>query len=395
MGNAETDIKVKKSFERADFDYEKRGGVKKTFITAGAIVAVFFAAIAAAGKDEDESLNSENNVQTVRQIETSNDSGTAVQEEETLPEAAPQEPTLEPENSMEPVSKEMEYILPDSNSRYLTGEELNGLSSEELRLAKNELYARHGRKFNDKSLQEYFNSCSWYTGTVEPEEFRDDDFFNEYEKANRDLIIEAQNSAEQTEGSAEAAKEIDLENIDDTEILKRFNIELQTWADRIKTLGLESYAQYLKNVQSMLPSMGTKERVPLRLQDELLSAPYYEKAKALLIGEELLYEGEMKNNRPDGFGILYGADYNSLSAYIMYIGEFKDGRYHGIGFELDNASDNIYSSYMGEFKDGKYNGDGMNIQYNYDIYEVWAGNFENGEPSERTAYYIGDTLYEG
>ena len=40
-----------------------------------------------------------------------------------------------------------------------------------------------------KNLKSYFESKSWYEGTIEPEDF-DDSVFNEYEIANRDLIVE-------------------------------------------------------------------------------------------------------------------------------------------------------------------------------------------------------------
>lgn len=78
-----------------------------------------------------------------------------------------------------------EYIFEDSNSRYLTNSDLYGLSSEELRYARNEIYARHGRRFKDEQLQSYFNSKSWYQG------YRDeipDSELNAVEIANRDLI---------------------------------------------------------------------------------------------------------------------------------------------------------------------------------------------------------------
>ena len=87
----------------------------------------------------------------------------------------------------EPVS--YTHLLPDSSIRYLTNKDLEGFTAEMCRLARNELFARHGRKFKDEMLQEYFNACSWYEGTVEPDEF-DDDVFNSYEVANRDLIIQ-------------------------------------------------------------------------------------------------------------------------------------------------------------------------------------------------------------
>lgn len=80
-----------------------------------------------------------------------------------------------------------DYILPDSSSRYLTENEIRALSKDEMRLARNEVYARHGRKFSAEDLQAYFNSKSWYSGTVEPNNF-DESVLNEYEKANLDLI---------------------------------------------------------------------------------------------------------------------------------------------------------------------------------------------------------------
>lgn len=53
--------------------------------------------------------------------------------------------------------EEAEYILPESASRLLTEADLENLTQEDLRIARNEIYARHGRKFLDEGLQEYFN----------------------------------------------------------------------------------------------------------------------------------------------------------------------------------------------------------------------------------------------
>lgn len=86
------------------------------------------------------------------------------------------------------------YILPDSATRNYTKSELSSLSSSQLRLARNEIYARHGRKFNDKSLQDYFNNCSWYSGTVDPATFdaNINSYLNSYELANLKLIKEVE-----------------------------------------------------------------------------------------------------------------------------------------------------------------------------------------------------------
>lgn len=80
-----------------------------------------------------------------------------------------------------------DYVLPGSSSSYLSASDVKNLSSYQLMIARNEIYARHGRKFNDSQLQSYFNSKSWYKGTVNPEDFSTS-VFNDYEIKNIQLI---------------------------------------------------------------------------------------------------------------------------------------------------------------------------------------------------------------
>ncbi len=77
-----------------------------------------------------------------------------------------------------------DYVLEDSDKRYYDKYELKNLGLEQLKIARNEIYARHGRRFLDAELQSYFDACSWYIGTIEPEDFDQEKIFNEYEKAN-------------------------------------------------------------------------------------------------------------------------------------------------------------------------------------------------------------------
>ena len=85
-------------------------------------------------------------------------------------------------------SAEPEYIFADSDSRYIKKKELKDLSKDECLWALNELYARHGRIFQDENLQAHFNACSWYEGTISKEDFSEN-VFNHYEKKNRDTIV--------------------------------------------------------------------------------------------------------------------------------------------------------------------------------------------------------------
>lgn len=87
------------------------------------------------------------------------------------------------------------YLLPESNSRYYTETELNGMSTEDLFIARNEIFARYGRGFKDSMLVEHFNSMPWYTQKYSPEEFDAmPDPLNAYEKANSNLIISIEQS---------------------------------------------------------------------------------------------------------------------------------------------------------------------------------------------------------
>lgn len=80
-------------------------------------------------------------------------------------------------------------LIPDSDSRKLTEDDLKGLDAEELRIARNEIYARHGRIFADKELQEHFNDMEWYHPTVKAEDF-DESSLNDIELYNLNFISE-------------------------------------------------------------------------------------------------------------------------------------------------------------------------------------------------------------
>lgn len=90
------------------------------------------------------------------------------------------------------------YILPDSNSRYYSSNELESMTDTELYLARNEIFARHGREFKNQDLRDYFGSMSWYTPKYSGEEFDAMDLLNDYEKKNADTML----SIEQKRGSS-------------------------------------------------------------------------------------------------------------------------------------------------------------------------------------------------
>ncbi len=69
--------------------------------------------------------------------------------------------------------------------QYLTDDDVCNLSGPELRILRNTIYARHGRRFKSADLREYFSGFSWYNprvNEVNPKELSD------VEKHNIQLI---------------------------------------------------------------------------------------------------------------------------------------------------------------------------------------------------------------
>ena len=75
----------------------------------------------------------------------------------------------------------------ETDKKYYTKEEFESEPMLVIHLAKNEIYARHGYIFNNEDLYNYFMGCIWYSPTCDSTDF-DDNIFNEYEKANLEIL---------------------------------------------------------------------------------------------------------------------------------------------------------------------------------------------------------------
>ena len=111
-------------------------------------------------------------------------------------EDKPEEEQTKPQEQSKPVAEEKieektDYIIPESASKLLAVADIQNLSVKELNYARNEIYARRGRRFKSQELQNYFDAKSWYHGIYDPEEFDEmysDSMLNEYEKKNADFL---------------------------------------------------------------------------------------------------------------------------------------------------------------------------------------------------------------
>ena len=105
-------------------------------------------------------------------------------------ETEPQ-PAAEVNGETEPQPANTDYIFPESQTRFLTWDEVMAKSLQTVCYAKNEIYARHGRQFVSRELQDYFNSKSWYKGYIAPDQFTDT-VFSQVEMTNISLLVAAE-----------------------------------------------------------------------------------------------------------------------------------------------------------------------------------------------------------
>ena len=84
---------------------------------------------------------------------------------------------------------DMEYF----ENKALSEQMLQGLSLHELRLLRNEIYARHGRMFHADWLQQYFSSQPWYSAD---ENFKDESISGN-DKTNVETIVKYENRIHQ------------------------------------------------------------------------------------------------------------------------------------------------------------------------------------------------------
>ena len=79
-------------------------------------------------------------------------------------------------------------ILPQSDDRMLEDSDLEHLNNWQLTLARNEIFARHGRPFMNEHLRDYFVGQPWYS----PDENYENAWLSATEQANAQYIVEYQ-----------------------------------------------------------------------------------------------------------------------------------------------------------------------------------------------------------
>lgn len=90
-----------------------------------------------------------------------------------------------------PPTSPAQLILPDSSARRLTDADLAGLSPADLRIARNEIFARHGYVFRTADMREHFANFTWYAAKAKASEI----VLSPIEAGNVSLIQQKEASA--------------------------------------------------------------------------------------------------------------------------------------------------------------------------------------------------------
>lgn len=120
--------------------------------------------------------------------EKNKDDGISIKKTDSKQITKKEETAKKTTTNKEKTTKKKQYIFPKSNKKLLTKKQILAISKRKRWIAKNEIYARHGRKFANIELQKYFKSKSWYHGTIEPDKFKEK-VFNKIEKKNIKLLV--------------------------------------------------------------------------------------------------------------------------------------------------------------------------------------------------------------
>lgn len=122
------------------------------------------------------------------EVEIKNNTPTETPAQETPAEITPSPTEAPAQTEISGYTTGGGYIIADSSTRYLTANDLYGLSAWEIKLARNEIYARHGRIFESKDLNSYFQGQNWYSPSIPADQFTEA-YLNSVEAENVKFIV--------------------------------------------------------------------------------------------------------------------------------------------------------------------------------------------------------------
>jgi len=156
-------------------DINKNRSKKRLLVVVGSLIGLLLVISVTLIVKDFSKHEPKSNVATIKTEEQLKD-----KDVENIDQTSHDQPSTE-QASSNPSSSD--YILPASDKSVMRAEDVANLTKGQLRLARNEIYARHGYVFKSEDLQTYFSSKSWY----QPDQSFDGSL-NEIEKENVNFI---------------------------------------------------------------------------------------------------------------------------------------------------------------------------------------------------------------
>lgn len=159
---------------------------------------------------------------------------------------------------------------------------------------------------------------------------------------------------------------------------QKYNISLNKFDSKKKTI--EKHEEILRDINS-------KKLKPqyMELEPQIFKNKNY---KLTMNQTDLIYFGELKDNKPHGIGVLFQNVVFNNNIYVTtkYIGNFKDGLFDGFGI-LNHVptDDELYYA-------PQVYGDNINIIINRFNYEEYEGEFDEGDISGSGNVFVYPTL---
>lgn len=205
-----TQVMSKEEFyEKPAEYYEKDNSSNESYmkpVIIGCLIGVFILAVGAISycfydKMNNTSVSKSSNVSTTAESTETNKSDADDSENSssdnsdgkstTKSSSSKSTNTIKSTNSVNNNAKSGDYIFYNSDSVALSDDQLNSLSAENLALARNEIYARHGYIFQTEPYKSYFNNKTWYKPNAA---FKgSDDELNSTERYNVQVLLKHEN----------------------------------------------------------------------------------------------------------------------------------------------------------------------------------------------------------
>lgn len=129
---------------------------------------------------------------------------------------------------------------------------------------------------------------------------------------------------------------------------------------------------------SKLPNCPASERDPAENDTSAWNNCWGQYQHVSANGEKFVFEGEFVSGRMNGRGrVAFYARGESRPSGFMYVGDFKDGNYHGVGTYIHKGDEKTYGKRVGQFKNGRF--DGLGVDYAADGEVISEGMWENDQ----------------